>query len=194
MFGTLAQLIVLFIVIIDPLASLVVFFTASARMSKKERRKIATLAIFVATMLSFLVLIFGESLLKLFSTSLDEFRIAGGIILMILGIKMTLGIPLTSPELKANTGRAIAAVIGTPLLTGPATITAIIVSVHDYGRSVTGLAVAIVLVLTAIIFYSAERVHKFTGVTTIQVMSTILGLVTVAWGVRFIATGLLAII
>lgn len=195
MLETLLQLIVLFFVIFDPLASLVVFVVASAHMKKKERNTTAGIAVLVAAALSFLVLVFGQHLLNLFSASLDEFRVAGGIILGILGVKMSLGLPLTDVhKLKNNSARAIAALIATPLLTGPAAITAIILSVADYGRILTGIAVVIVLGLTAVIFYQAQKIHKFLGKTTIQVMSTILGLITLAWGVKFIVIGINAII
>lgn len=195
MFETLIQLILLFTVIFDPLASLIVFFTASEGMKPKERRNTAILSIFVASGISLLVLLLGENLLSLFNTNIDEFRIAGGIILGILGIKMALGIPLTKiEEFKNNSGRAIAAIIGTPLLTGPAAITAIIISVHDYGIVLTGLATGIVLGLTAFVFYQAEKVRNLFGKTSIQVVSTILGLITLAWGVKFIILGILAII
>ena len=56
----------------------------------------------------------------------------------------------------------------------------------------TGLAIAIVLILTAIIFYLSGFINKL-GKTTIQVMSTVLGLITLAWGVKLITNGILAI-
>lgn len=193
MFEVLLQLVVLFFVIFDPFASLMVFIVASANMDKKERRITASLAVLVAAILSFLVLLFGQNLLNLFSTNIDEFRIAGGIILGILGVKMTLGLPLTHmDEVKNSSGRAIASIIGTPLLTGPAAITAIIITVNDYGKFVTGIAIAIVLGLSALIFCLAHIINKL-GKTTIQVTSTILGLITLAWGVKMITNGLLAI-
>ncbi len=191
---TLLQLVILFFVIFDPLASLIVFIAASSGMSLKERRLTATLAVLVAATLSLLVLLLGQNLLSLFSTTIDEFRIAGGIILGILGVKMALGLPLTHLEdAKNNSGRAIASVIGTPLLTGPAAITAIIIAVNDYGRIRTGAAIAIVLGITALIFCYSHFVNKL-GKTTIQVMSTTLGLVTLAWGVKLVANGILAIL
>lgn len=195
MLRILLKLVILFFVIFDPLAGLVVFLTASESMKHNERKKTAKLALLVAAGLAASVLIFGEWLLWLFNTSIDEFRVAGGIVLGLLGIKMALGRPLADlSSVKNNSGRAIAAVIGTPLLTGPAAITAIIVSVRDYGREITGASVAIVLLLTAIIFYNAEKLHKMLGNTAIQIISTVLGLVTLSWGVKFIVAGLKAII
>ncbi len=195
MLEILPQLVILFLVIFDPLASFLVFVTASSGMSRKERQTLATLAIMVALGISLLFLLLGQNLLKLLNTSIEEFRIAGGIILGILGIKMALGTPLTKiHEFKGNSGRAIAAIIGTPLLTGPAAITAIMISVHDYGMLVTGLAVVIVLALTAVIFYLEGYVCRFLGDTSVQVVSTILGLVTLSWGVQFILTGILTLL
>ena len=189
------QLVILFAVIFDPLASLMVFFTATRYMEKQERQRIATYAVLVASGLSLAVLLLGDKLLALFSTSLDEFRVAGGIVLGILGIEMALGLNLNNIEdVKNKSGRAIAAIIGTPLLTGPAAITAIIVSVQDNGRTITGLAILTVLAATALIFYQAEKVNKMIGKNFIQVMSTILGLVTLAWGVKFVTTGIMNIL
>lgn len=191
MVKSLVQLIILFFVIFDPLASFSVFISATARMSSKQRNHTARLAIFVALVISLTVLLLGERLLELFSTNIDDFRVAGGIILGILGMQMALGQALSRrEEAREDSATAIAAIIGTPLLTGPAAITAIIVSVGDYGMLVTGVAVAVVLAFTALIFLQASRIKKYIGRTPIQVLSTILGLITLAWGVKFIRTGL----
>jgi multiple antibiotic resistance protein len=192
--SNLPQLIILFAVIFDPLASLAIFINASLSMKPKQRRLMAIYAVMVAAILSFSVLVLGEGLLKLFSTSIAEFKIAGGIILTILGIKMALGQPLSQMhEVTDNSAMAVAAIIGTPLLTGPAAITAIIVSTNDYGRLITGVAIAVVLLITAVIFIQADKIGKSLGKTVIMVMSTVLGLVTIAWGVKFVTNGILAI-
>jgi multiple antibiotic resistance protein len=104
---------------------------------------------------------------------------------------MAMGHSLSSIDSSKNSSaKAIAAIIGTPLLTGPAAITAIIISTNDYGAMITGSAVGIVLGVTAIMLYQANLISKALGPTSIQVMSTIMGLITVAWGVKFIRVGL----
>jgi multiple antibiotic resistance protein len=191
MFENLLQLIILFLVIFDPFASLVVFLVATSKMKEFDKRKVATLAVIVAGSLSFLVLIFGNLLLKLFDTTIMDLRVAGGIILALLGLKMVMGQSIVGTEsMKGDSAVAIASVIGTPLLTGPATITTIMIAMDDFGRIETGLAVLIVLLIVALIFYHASRVQKFLGKTAIQIISTVLGLITLAWGVKFIRVGL----
>jgi multiple antibiotic resistance protein len=190
-FEHLLQLIILFVVIFDPLASFAVFYIATSNLSSKERNKIATLSLIVAGLLSYAVLFFGQGLLDLFNTTIQDFRVASGIILGILGIKMVLGHSLTNlDQVKDNSTYAIAAIIGTPLLTGPAAITSIIVNVNDYGILVTGLAITIVLLFIGLLFFQSSRIHRLIGTTVIQVLSTFLGLITVAWGVKFIREGL----
>jgi multiple antibiotic resistance protein len=191
MLENLIQLIVLFVVIIDPMASFAVFAVATDPMKDGERRRTAMLAILVAATISGLVLVLGERLLDLFNTDIQNFKVAGGIILLIFGIQMSLGMSLFKVEEKeGNSTAAIASIIATPLLTGPATISTIIITSHDYGMLSTGLAIAIVLAFSAALLLISGSISKKIGKMPIQVMSTIMGLITLAWGVMFIRDGL----
>ncbi len=188
----LVQLVILFFVIFDPFMSFAVFSALTLHMARRERRRTAVWGVAVAALISYAVILFGERLLVLFNTNINDLKIAGGIILGLLGIKMALGQPIgEGTEGNGKSGRAIAAIIGSPLLTGPAAITAIIISVHDYGRPATALAVGIVLLFTGLLLAQATLVNRVVGRTPIQVMSTILGLITVSWAVTFIRQGLM---
>ena len=104
---------------------------------------------------------------------------------------MVLGQSIVDEEkLKNNTGMAIAVLIGTPLLTGPAAITAIILSVSDFGMMLTAIAITIVLIIATFFLYNASFLQKYLGMTFIQVLSTILGLIMLAWGINFIRAGI----
>ncbi len=191
MLGNLISLIILFFVIYDPLISIPFFLNTTKNMNEEERFKTATLAILVASIISIAVLFSGIRLLNLFNTNLDDFKVAGGIILGLLGVKMVLGIPITEIEKGDNKSiSGVAVIIGTPLLSGPAAITTIIISVSDYGLLTTGIAVTLVLALTGILLYSAAKLLRFLGETTIQVSTTMMGLITLSWGVMFVRGGL----
>jgi multiple antibiotic resistance protein len=192
MFEILLKLIILFAVIIDPLLSLVFFTTATEKMKKAEKLHTATKSMILAIGISILILFFGEYILKLFSLELNHLRIAGGIILGLLGVNMTLGLTFKhAEEQEDNSADAISTIIATPLISGPACITTIIVSAHDYGRLITGSALGLVLLLTAGMLYFACLFDvKKIGTTGIKISTTMMGLVTLAWGVSFILTGL----
>jgi multiple antibiotic resistance protein len=188
---TFLQLLILFFVIIDPLASFSVYVAATKKLEEKERFRIATLAIAVASGIGLAVLLLGEGLLIFLNTDIDHFRIAGGIILGLLGLKMAMGYSLADTTEKGSSG--IAAIIATPLITGPATITAIIIAVSDFGMAKTAGAFFTVVAATAVLFLFAHHAMRWVSESFVQVLTTILGLITIAWGVNFIITGLRAI-
>jgi len=193
--GELGQLVVLFFVIIDPITSFAVFFVLTNEKSKEERMRTALLAVAVAAALIYAVLLLGQLLLRMFSTTIEDFRVAGGIILLILGIQMALGQSFQAPGGSGGNQKsvqAIAAIVATPFLSGPAAITAVIISVKDFGMLETGLAVTIVLVFTAVLFVLSARLNRFINRTVVQIMSTIMGMLTIAWGVMYIRTGIMA--
>jgi multiple antibiotic resistance protein len=191
----LLKLTILFFVIFNPPVSLAIFSAATSMFDDNDKKRVKHLSILVATLLSIIFLVFGNSILSVFSTSIDEFRVAGGIILGILGLKMALGIPVAKfDSSRDNNARAIASIIGTPLLTGPAAITAIIISAQDFGMGLTAIALAIVLSITAVLFHYSDKVMHIFNETAVQVSTTILGLVTLSWGVGFITYGLSAIL
>src|SRR3989338_996534 len=98
------QLVLLFFVIFDPFVSLAVFVIATQGMDRGERNRTAIFTV--------AVLLFGQGLLTALSTTLEDFRVAGGIILGLLGIRMVWGQSLATPGIiKKNSARAVAAII-----------------------------------------------------------------------------------
>ena len=187
MIETYIQLVILFLVIFDPLASLSVFVSSTNKKLAYEQHRVAILSVLVAGIISFIVLLLGSTLLTLFDTTIQDFKIAGGIILILLGINMVMGKSIVEESvMKESSAPAIAAIIGSPILAGPASITTIIISAHEYGQIPTGISIIIVLIITGFIFWFGAEIHRKLGETFEKVMSAILGLVTISWGVRFI--------
>lgn len=187
MLQDIIQLIVLFLVIFDPIASLSVFVSSTRSRTSHEQHRIAVISVVVAGIVSLVVLLLGQTLLSLFSTTIQDFKIAGGIILILLGINMVMGKSIVDESVaKDSSGPAIAAIIGSPILAGPASITTIIISVNEYGQLETAIAIAFVLIVTGTVFWFGVALHKKLGETFEKVMSSILGLVTISWGVKFI--------
>jgi len=190
----LLSLFVLFFVILDPLQSFAFFFVRTNALTKKERVSIALLATGIAIVILYAFLFFGKGVLDLFNTNIDSFRIAGGILLALLGITMC-GYLKSNDDSEKNakdSHTTIATVIATPLLSGPAAITATIISVVDHGRVLTGIAIGLVLLLTFGLLLLSVVFNKILNKSkvAIKVLTTILGLITLAWGIDFILTGL----
>lgn len=189
MIDILIQLTILFAVIIDPPLSFAVFVANTKTLDAKEKAKIAGLAILVAALIGYVFLLFGENILHVLSTEINDFRVAGGIILVLLGIRMALGQTVANIE-NGNSSKAIASIIATPLISGPSCITALIINSVDYGQLLTGIAFTIIIVLTGALLFLSIPFEKHINTTAIKVATTIMGLITIAWGVEFIRVGL----
>ena len=88
--GLLESFITLF-VIMDPLGNLPIFMSLTKGMPIKEIRKNIDRAVFVAAVLLFVFLFLGLKIFEFFGINLDSFQIAGGIILLIIGILYVFG-------------------------------------------------------------------------------------------------------
>lgn len=183
------KLFVLFVVIFDPFLSSASFVSLTSGFSEDRKRSVAAAATALASFLVLIFLLSGNLLLELMSVKMTDFQIAGGIILAILGVRMVLGQEITEHK-KADGAAAIATVIATPLITGPAAITTTVISVAQYGMFTTGIAVFGALFVVFIALYFSTFIYKKTGPTFASLFSTMLGLVTLAWGVAFVRQGL----
>jgi len=185
------QAFVLLIVIMDPLVSMAAFLSMTKDLDKRQRNIVATKAAVVAAVPFALFLVFGNVLLDIMRVDIQTFKAAGGLILVLLGVQLSLG--LTFRKKESNDDQrdtsAIASVIGTPLITGPATISATIMLANEFGRPVTAIAGIAALFVIWIMLMAGSMIYKYLGVTGIRVLSTMMGLVTIAWGVAFIKQG-----
>lgn len=185
------QAFVLLLVIMDPLVSMAAFLSMTKSLDKKERNACATKAVIVAAVPLFLFLVLGNFLLEVMKVDIQTFKAAGGLVLVLLGIQLSLGVSFKKDEGNEDPHdvSAIATVIGTPLITGPATIAATIMLANEFGGSVTAVAGLAALIIIWLTLMAGSLVHKYLGHTGIRVLSTMMGLVTIAWGVSFIKAG-----
>jgi multiple antibiotic resistance protein len=178
---------ILLLGIIDPLASLAAFLSLTRGMGQGERVRTALKAVAVAALVFYVFAVGGQGIIGLLGVSIGSFKAAGGIILIILGIQMSLGISF--PKEKEEVSE-IAVVIGTPLISGPATITTAIILSKESGLFVTAVAGGAALAITFIALISASFLHRKLGMAGVQIMSTMMGVVTIAWGLQFVLGGL----
>lgn len=179
---------VLLFFIMDPLVSMVALLAFTDGKDEMELKRIALKAISVAAIVFLIFAFTGESLLKFIGLNLTSIRAAGGIILIILGIQLTLG--LSFPKKKEDLSEA-AVVIGTPLISGPAAIATTIIFVQDIGLVKTLLAgmLSLIAILTCLLL--APRVSKILGTSGMKVLSTMMGIVMISWGVQFLMASIL---
>ena len=82
--------------ILDPFASLPMFISVTEGLNEKTVSKYANYSILVAAILLIVFLFFGNDLMELFGVTMDTFRVAGGIIFLMMAINWSLGSNLRS--------------------------------------------------------------------------------------------------
>ena len=183
----LLEAFILVLGIMDPLMSLTAFLSLTRKLDEKKKRAIALKGVLVAATVFFIFAVGGQNIMSILGISLPSFKAAGGILLILLGLQMALG--LKFPKEKEELSE-ISVVIGTPLITGPATITTAMILAKDTGLVVTSIAGASALFVTLLVLVFGSYITRLLGKSGVQVMSTMMGVVTIAWGLQFLLTGI----
>jgi len=175
-------------VIMDPFGGITILMSLTKKKSVLERRDIIKRAVSIAAGILLIFILFGEKILEFFGISINSFRIAGGIILLIMGIEYVLDLRITRESLL---GYSIAIVpLATPLITGPGVITSTIIIVMHYGKLIAFIAAGLSLLITLVIFYYSNVIYKFLGRQGNEILSRLMGLVLTAIAVEFIVQGI----
>jgi multiple antibiotic resistance protein len=193
--------------LLDPVGNVPVFVASTAGASGRERAQIAfVISLFVMGFLTFFYFS-GLSLLAFFGISLPAFRIAGGVILFVLGLKM-LGDDFTAgfAEVAANAEdsrtyvrRRVEQMIvpfAMPLLIGPGAISTVIIyasQAKEYGLPGAALgvgAIAAVSAATLLSFLASPLVGRLLGKIGLSIIVRVLGLILCAMAVQFLLAGI----
>ncbi len=191
------------IIILDPLLSVSMFINLTRDLQKPEMIRQAFVATGVAGALMLTFLIFNNLLFDLLGIELESFKVAGGIILFILGLQIVLGLDiggssaghknLESPDRIGKKSMA-GVIIGTPVMCGPGTITTVMILGAQDGILLTLVAVILALFCIWLILIFSAQIKKLLGETVLVILSKIVGLLLTAIAVHTIWTGILGLI
>ena len=173
-------------VVMDAVGNIPIFSALNNKFAKERKIKNIKRAVMIASIILLLFLFLGNRLLKFFGVTISSFKIAGGIILMILGLKIVLGLRLTKKE---DLSEIAVVPMATPLITGPGVITTTMILVGNYGYWAPLLAAVANLAITYLLLRYSGSLLKIIGKQGSDVVSKIMGLILVAIAVEFISQG-----
>lgn len=197
-----------FFAVIGPVDSAVLVASLTPNLTRAERRAVSVKAVFIATIIILVFALVGELVLRQLGVSIAALQTAGGIILFIIAIDMTLsrrpGATTLSPgenaevENKAEANAEIAVFpLATPLLAGPGAMTgAIVLAASTNGDSALLAAViagiVAVMALTLALLLVAQEVHRMIGITARKAIVRVFGVLLAALAVQLIFNGISA--
>ncbi len=178
--------LVLFI-IVDPFGNIPIFLGLTQSMNDTQRKKIFNTAILVSFILLLLFSFAGQEIFNIFGVSIYSFEIAGGILLLIIAIRILISGSLHEKE---DTPESIGAVpIAMPLLVGPGAITTTILNLQSYDIFVTVLSVLIVLTATWVILRFMNQIYRILGKTGSVIIARVMSLFIAAIAIQYIIIG-----
>ncbi len=189
--------------IVNPIGAVPFFLHVTRDFSAAQRRatiRVAALTTFVVIAISALA---GLRVLEFFGISLASFQVGGGFLLMMSAVQMlqaqqaeTHPQDVDEGKSKAEAGASIAVVpLTIPLLTGPATISTVVIYADKTSRAwELGLLVGYGVVIafaTWLTLSAATRVGRAMGQTGINIMTRLMGLILAAIAVEVMSDGLI---
>jgi len=188
--------------LVDPFAAIGSFLaiTAGADAVRRKRmaRKGAITCFIVLTSFAFA----GQVIFRMFGITLPAFEIAGGLILLLIGLDMLEARRSPTQETHGDTEEATAkedagiVPLGIPMLAGPGAISSVMVLVGQapslWGWQMGAIlgSITITTVVTYFVLAAAGRVRQTMGETGIRILVRIMGLLLVALAMQYFVNGL----
>jgi len=185
--------------IFSPLYGIPVFLSMTDGYTPAERKRVALTVTAAVVVCSLVVVLVGEEVLAVFGIDVPSFRVAGGLIILGLGMSMLNtsdrppGDQQAAEEGHKKKSNIAVVPLAIPLIFGPATIATTIVFAHqlsDGAEIVTlGSAILIACALIGVGLLFAVPISRFLGATVLNVLTRIMGIILVAVAVEMVLTG-----
>jgi len=188
------------IFIVDPIATIPTFLVLTSDAELKHRRHMAKRAAWTC----FLVLagfgLGGTFIFKMFGITLPAFRIAGGLIMILIGLDMVQARRSQTKETPDERQQAMEKEdvgiipLGIPMLAGPGSISTVIALMAQSTSWLHSIWILLAVAVTAFLSYltlaAADRLGRRMGDTGIHILTRFMGLLLMAIAVQFILSGL----
>ena len=202
-FGGAIKFFTAYVALVNPVYGIPVFLGMTSDFSGAERRRTAMIVAVTIFLTGAVSLLIGEEVLHFLGIDIPSLQIAGGIIVLGIGLAMVgADAPPSGPAAPAGAAeerKNIAIVpLAIPLTIGPGAIATIIMFAHRYDpvQEVTllGPVVLIVALLIWLGLRFAEPISHRLGDTVLNVISRVMGIMLAAVAVEMISIGVAAVV
>ncbi|UCF86927.1 MAG: MarC family protein [Nitrospiraceae bacterium] len=174
-------------VAIDVTALLPIFMGLTGNMEEDEKRTVIRQSIITALVVSLAFVAVGEGVFRIIGITVDDFKIAGGLILLVLAI---LELMRERVDVRISESTVGVVPIGVPLIAGPAAITTLIVLIDHYGIVPTVISLILNLFIVWFAFSRAQKIVGLFGRKGIDAISKVIALLLAAIAVMMIRIGI----
>ena len=175
-------------VAIDPVGLAAVYLVLASGVADADRRRITLQAVWTGGGVALLFLFLGRTLFSAIGITVSDFKIAGGLILVVLAGRDL--IQPASAEPRTLTEDVGVVPLGMPLIAGPAVITTLLIIAPAAGYATTLAALVANLAIVVFTLAYAERLGRILSPTGLRAVSKIVALLLAAIAISMIRNGL----
>jgi multiple antibiotic resistance protein len=186
--------------LVDPFAAIPSFLAITDGVDAARRKRMARKGSITCFIVLALFAVAGRLIFRMFGITLPAFEVAGGLILLLIGLDMLEAKRSPTQEASGDTEEAASkedagiVPLGIPMLAGPGAISSVMVLVGQVTTAWQMVAILGCIAFTALVSYfvlaGASRVRKLLGDTGIRILVRIMGLLLVALAMQFFVNGL----
>ncbi|MDH5471357.1 MAG: YchE family NAAT transporter [Gammaproteobacteria bacterium] len=194
------KVMIALIAILNPVGMIPIFISLTSDFNDKDKHSISKMVVLTVTAILLVTLVAGEAILDFFGISINSFRVAGGILILLMAIsmlhaKMSATVQTNDEMSDAERRDSIAIVpLATPLLAGPGAISSVILYANKGTSLFHYILIACDICAIAIILYVTFRlvpvIEPRISKTGINIFTRLMGLLLAAIAIEFIANGL----
>ncbi len=187
-------------VLVDPIAAVPTFLAMTVDSNRMQRRHMALRAAWTCFIVLLTFSMAGTFIFKLFGITLAAFKIAGGLILGLIGLDMLKAKRSPTKETPGETEEGAEKEdvgiipLGIPMLAGPGSISSVMVLMGqnaDWPHVIVIVAaIAAAAAFSFLVLAAADRVSSYLQETGIRILTRMMGLLLTAIAVQFILNGL----
>ena len=182
---------VLLLLVLDPFGSLPIFISVLKNVAPERRTRVAMREVLIAFGVLAVFMFAGEGFLNLMRLSERSLEVAGGVILLIIAIRMIFS---GGSEIYASddTREPLIFPLAVPLLAGPSAMaTVLLLAARQPERVMTWLgALTAAMLVSGIVMLAADRIRRLIGRSMVSALEKLMGLVLTAVAVEMILAGL----
>jgi len=177
-------------VAVDALGVIPVFISLTHRMSKTQKESLVKRSTLTALLVAIAFLLVGKLVFLLLGITINDFLVAGGIILFVISIRDLLSFG-KGPAVPEETIGVVP--LAVPIIAGPAVLTTSLILLNSVGFAPTIFAIVVNILLCGVILYYSGRISKVLGDVGSHTLSKIFNLLLGAIGVMLVRRGIFEI-
>lgn len=184
----------LLFLVMDPLGNIPVFLSVLDDVAPERRTRVLIRELLLALIVLVAFLFAGEMMLGFLGLSEHSIRIAGGIILFLIALKMVFPVARSAHAVDEIQGEPLLVPLAIPMVAGPSAMAVVmLLSTNEPGRMTEWLlALFAAWFISSVILISATSLKRYLGQRGLIAIERLMGMLLIAISVQMLLEGISA--